>query len=358
MLYATPNPHGGDRYSRKIFLDFSANINPYGTPEAVKQAVLDSVGDLCHYPDPYCRELVEAISTFEGVSKEKILCGNGAAELIFSFCRSLHPRRAMLLDPCFSEYETALGSVGCEVVHFQLKKEADFRLTADFLSFLETFDGDALMLCNPNNPTGQIISREMLEEILKACGQKGILLFIDECFLDLTDGGAGITMKPYLDTHKNLFLLKAFTKSYGMAGLRLGYCLSGNAPLLQAMGRSTQPWNVSIPAQKAGVAALKQTAFLEKAKRTIREQREALIGGLRALGLEVIDSHTNYILFYSARELRTPLLDRGIQIRSCANYPGLEAGWYRIAVKLPEENKTLLAALKEILEGTPWQGTL
>lgn len=115
------------------------------------------------------------------------------------------------------------------------------------------------------------------------------------------------------------------------------------------MGQTVQPWNVSVPAQKAGVAALKQTAFLEKAKQTIREQRTALTGGLRELGLRVIGSHTNYILFYSDRELRGPLLEKGIQIRSCANYPGLEAGWYRIAVKLPRENETLLAALKEIL---------
>ena len=355
MLYSTPNPHGGDLYSRKIFLDFSANINPYGTPEAVKQAVIDSVNDLRHYPDPYCRELVAAISEFEGVGKEKILCGNGAAELIFSFCRCLNPKKTLILDPCFSEYETALKSIGCEVIHFRLQKETDFQLKMNFLLFLETFDGDTLMLCNPNNPTGQTISREMLEEILRVCEKKGISLFVDECFLDLTDGGERLTLKPYLDTYKNLFLLKAFTKSYGMAGLRLGYCLCGNAGLLQAMGQTTQPWNVSIPAQKAGVAALKQTAFLEKAKRTIREQREVLNQGLRELGLRVVDSHTNYILFYSERELREPLLEKGIQIRSCANYSGLEAGWYRIAVKLPEENEILLAALKELLEGTPWQ---
>lgn len=349
MLYSTPNPHGGDLYSRKICLDFSANINPYGTPEAVKQAVIDSVSDLRHYPDPYCRELVTAISEFEGVGKEKVLCGNGAAELIFSFCRSLGPKKALILDPCFSEYETALRASQCEVAHFSLKKETDFQLKRDFFPFLEGFDGDALMLCNPNNPTGQIISREMLEEILTTCERRKMFLFIDECFLDLTDGGDCLTMKPYLQTHQNLFLLKAFTKSYGMAGLRLGYCLCGNASLLRTMGQTVQPWNVSVPAQKAGVAALKQTAFLEKAKQTIREQRAALTGGLRELGLRVIGSHTNYILFYSDRELREPLLEKGIQIRSCANYPGLEAGWYRIAVKLPRENETLLAALKEIL---------
>lgn len=350
MLYATPNPHGGDLYSRKILLDFSANINPYGTPEAVKQAVKDSVLDLCHYPDPYCRELVTAISSFEQVEKETILCGNGAAELIFSFCKSLSPSKALILDPCFSEYETALRSIGCEISHYGLKKEDSFRLTEEFLPFLEAFDGDLLMLCNPNNPTGQVISREMMKAVLDICTQKGIFLFIDECFLDLTDGGEDMTMKPCLRS-QNLFLLKAFTKSYGMAGLRLGYCLCGNSALLKKMGETVQPWNVSIPAQKAGIAALQQGAFLKRAKDTIRQERAVLTSGLRALGLTVIDSHTNYILFYSARPLQEPLLEKGIQIRSCANYHGLTQGWYRIAVKLPEENQVLLDALNKIMEG-------
>ena len=350
MLYSTQNPHGGDLYSRKLLLDFSANINPYGTPQAVQEAVRKSVSELCHYPDPYCRELVGAISDFEGVAKEKILCGNGAAELIFSFCRSLHPRKTLILDPCFSEYETALRSVSCAVSHYALEEAADFRLTEAFLPALRAFDGDTLMLCNPNNPTGQVTSREMMERILAMCAEKGIFLFIDECFLDLTDGGENLSMKPFLE-NQGLFLLKAFTKSYGMAGVRLGYCLCGNAGLLKAMGQTTQPWNVSIPAQRAGIAALQQTAFLEKARKTIREERIFLTQALRALGLQVVDSRTNYILFHSEKELRELLLEKGIQIRSCANYPGLREGWYRIAVKLPEENRIFIRALKEILEG-------
>lgn len=349
MLYNIPNPHGGEVYSKAVEIDFSANINPLGTPEAVKEAVRDSLPLLSQYPDPYCRALVGAIAEFEGVPAERVLCGNGAAELIFSLCAALGPKRALLPVPSFSEYRTALEAAGCETEFYFMEQSEDFALTERFLPVLEGFGGDMLLLCNPNNPTGQVIDPVLLEEIRDICARKGIFLFIDECFLDLTDGGECLTMKPYLEAHHNLFLLKAFTKSYGMAGLRLGYCLCGNASLLQAMGQTVQPWNVSIPAQKAGVAALKQTAFLEKAKQTIREQREALTGGLRDLGLRAIGSHTNYILFYSDRELREPLLEKGIQIRSCANYPGLDTGWYRIAVKLPRENETLLAALKEIL---------
>lgn len=348
MLYETPNPHGGEVYARKIDLDFSANINPYGTPQAVKDAVAGSVEALRCYPDPYCRRLVSAIADFEKVPEKQVFCGNGAAELIFSCCMALRPKKAMVLSPCFSEYETALKVFGTETAHYLLNRQDNFALTEAFLSVLEGFDGEMLMLCNPNNPTGQVIGRPLMEKILDICRRRGIFLFIDECFLDLTQGGEAFSMKPFLGSTENLLLLKAFTKSYGMAGLRLGYCLTGNENLLKTMGRQVQPWNVSVPAQNAGVAALSQVDFLKKANDCIHTQRPILAAGLEELGFDVIPSRTNYILFHADRELREPLLEMGIQIRSCANYIGLGQGWYRVAVKLPEENQRLLEAMERI----------
>ena len=348
MLYDTQNPHGGDLYSREILLDFSANINPYGTPQAVKDAVAGSVESLRCYPDPYCRKLVRAIADFEGVAPSRVFCGNGAAELIFSCCMALCPQKALVLSPCFSEYETALKVFGAQVEHYLLKEQEDFALTEAFLPVLRSFDGEMLMLCNPNNPTGQVTDRPLMEKILEICREKGIFLFIDECFLDLTLGGGDISMKPFLEDYDGLFLLKAFTKSYGMAGLRLGYCLSSNQQLLKTMGSQTQPWNVSIPAQAAGIAALGETEFVKAANALIHTQRPRMEQALKNLGFRVIPSRTNYILFYSSTELREPLLNKGIQIRSCANYPGLGEGWYRVAVKLPEENGRLLEALGEV----------
>ena len=348
MLYDTQNPHGGDLYSRKILLDFSANINPYGTPQAVKEAVAESVESLRCYPDPYCRKLVRAIADFEKVAANRVFCGNGAAELIFSCCMALRPQKALVLSPCFSEYETALKVFGAKVDHYLLKEQEDFALTEDFLPVLNRFDGEMLMLCNPNNPTGQVTDRPLMEKILEICQKKGIFLFIDECFLDLTQGGEDISMKPFLEEYRGLFLLKAFTKSYGMAGLRLGYCLSSNQQLLKTMGSQTQPWNVSIPAQAAGIAALGETEFVKAANSLIHTQRLQMEQALKNLGFRVIPSRTNYILFYSQTELREPLLNKGIQIRSCANYPGLGEGWYRVAVKLPEENRQLMEALGEV----------
>lgn len=349
MLFQTTNPHGGEVYSHPVEIDFSANINPYGTPEAVLNAVQEALPLLSQYPDPYCRKLCTAISEFEHVPQDCILCGNGAADLIFSLCTALKPKKAMVLAPCFSEYETALNAIGCEVVHYMLRQEDQFALTDAFLQTLSHWDGQLLMLCNPNNPTGQILPRPLLDRICDICAEKRIFLFVDECFLDLTEGGESLTLKDRLD--ENLFLLKAFTKSYGMAGLRLGYCLCGNQTLLRAMGAATQAWNVSIPAQAAGIAALQQTAFLARANALIRQQRPIMAQAMEQLGMTVIPSKTNYLLFHSETELRAPLLERGIQIRSCANYHGLSLGWYRVAVKLPEQNRKLLHTMEEILNG-------
>lgn len=348
MLYDLENPHGGDLYSAPVSLDFSANINPLGTPPAVREAVQRAAALLHQYPDPFCRELVGAIARYEQVPREQILCGNGAAELIFSYCNAQGPRKACVLAPTFSEYETALTACGCETVHYDLQEADDFALTDRFLPWLRQFPGDLLMLCNPNNPTGQVIAPALLEAICLICQEKGIQLFVDECFLDLTQGREGLSLKNRLTSHKNLLLLKAFTKSYGMAGARLGYCLSGNPDLLRAMAASAQPWNVSILAQQAGIAALEQQDFLRRARDMIQAQRPILSQALQDLGFRVIPSRVNYILFFSPKPLKHLLLAQGIQIRSCANYRGLDTGWYRIAVKRPEENQRLIQALKEI----------
>ena len=351
MLYNIPNPHGGEVYSKAVEIDFSANINPLGTPEAVKEAVRDSLPLLSQYPDPYCRALVGAIAGFEGVPAERVLCGNGAAELIFSLCAALGPKRALLPVPSFSEYRTALEAAGCETEFYFMEQSEDFALTERFLPVLEGFGGDMLLLCNPNNPTGQVIDPALLEEIRDICVRKGIFLFIDECFLDLTQGGEGLSLARRLRDGERTLLLKAFTKSYGMAGLRLGYCLCASPALLTEMGRATQAWNVSLPAQAAGVAALGQREFLDRARAIIHTQRPLLATGLEALGLTVIPSRANFLLFFSPRPLGEALLERGLQIRDCANYPGLGPGWYRTAVRLPEQNKRLLDAIKEILNG-------
>lgn len=347
MLYESKNPHGGDRGGRNIKLDFSVNTNPLGPPEAVRRAVVESADLLDQYPDPHCRALVKALSAHEGVAQRHILCGSGAAELIYAYCAAAKPRRALELAPTFSEYASALEAAGCPVERWRLRAEDGFALKEDFLAQLAAGDWDAVFLCNPNNPTGRPIDPALLEEICRLCRRRGVRLFLDECFLDLSEGGQ--SMKRLLEDVPELFLLRAFTKTYAMAALRLGYCLSADRALLAAMSRAVQPWNVSIPAQLAGAAALGEEGYLERARQLIREERAYLAAELEKSGLAPCPSQANYLLFYSARALREPLLEKGILIRDCSNYQGLGPGWYRVAVRTHEENRALLEALREII---------
>ena len=349
MLYQANNPHGGDVYGRPVTLDVSVNTNPLGPPPGVVRAVVDAAQLLDRYPDPHCRRLVAALADREGVPEEAILCGAGAAELIFSFCAALRPRTALELAPTFSEYAAALAAAGCRVERCALEEEQGFALTEKLLEELERKSCEVVFLCNPNNPTGRLIPPALLESILALCERRGGWLFVDECFLELSDGGRGTSLAPLLRPGRRLFLLRAFTKSYAMAGLRLGYCLCGEGALLERMGRQTQPWNVSVPAQAAGLAALGEEAYLRESRALIQSERRYLREGLEALGLTVCSSQANYLLVKSPAELSGPLLDRGILIRDCANYRGLGPGWYRTAVRRREENRTLLKALGEIL---------
>lgn len=344
--------HGGDwaGYAMEygtLPLDFSANTSPLGLPGGVKAAVIDSLDYADRYPDPRCRALTAKLAARYQVSPESILCGNGAADLIDRLALALRPENALVTAPTFGEYAVALERVGCEVRAFPLRQENQFQLTVDFLDWI-TPETDLVFLCEPNNPTGVTTPRPLLERVLERCREAGALLVVDECFGDFLDRPEEHTMEPRLEEH--LLILKAFTKFYAMAGLRLGYCLSGNRALLEAMAQAGQPWPVSTPAQAAGVAALEETGYPRKLRALIQEQRPWLTEQLTALGCSVVPGEANYLLFFCpVPELETKLRLRGVLIRNCANYPGLCPGWYRVAVRTGPENQRLVTALSEVI---------
>lgn len=356
MLYQTPNPHGGDIYTDEIRLDFSSSINPLGTPPAVLQALRDAVSLSVHYPDPYCRKAVAAISAYEGVPEGSILLGNGAAELIYAFCNAAATRKALIPVPAFSEYESALRNCGSGIIYHKLDPEKDFLPDETLLQAIQANSPDAVFLCHPNNPTGRLIPTELLAEIVNLCENSGIRLFLDACFLDLT--GSTTDLNSLLADHPHFFILKAFTKSFGLPGVRIGYCLSADHELLSAMARSVQPWNVSVFAQAAIPAALQETGFLAEAVRLIESEREYLSRSLTAFGFSVCPSDANFILFRAPQGLDTALREERIAIRNCANFPGLGPGWYRTSVRIHEENEVLISSIREITgKGVSWQKT-
>lgn len=349
--------HGGDIYSQNIKMDFSANINPLGLPEGVKEA-LHSALSRCHrYPDSRCRSLVEELSLYHSLPKEWIICGNGGADLIFSLVFAQKPRRAVIPAPSFSEYSQALQAAGCRITYFDLLPEDAFSLDADrFCSFLKgtgNLEGGMVFLCNPNNPTGLTVNRDEVRRIGQVCREKRAILAVDECFCELTKEPEKISGTSWLAENPWLFILKAFTKSYAMAGLRLGYGLCSNTELLEKINQVRQPWSVSLLSQEAGKAALGEREYRERTRRLIPIEREFLKEGLKRLGFQVWDSKANYLFFLDKErnggELYRLLKERGVLIRCCENYRGLTGQHYRICVKTREENQEFLEIIKTIL---------
>ncbi len=344
--------HGGDIYRHQHVTDFSANMNFRGMPESVKKAAQEAVPLCGNYPDPSCHALREAIAEREGTTARQVICGNGAAELIFSLALAKKPRRALLLAPTFYEYEQALRVVDCAIERYYLKESEQFALKEDILERICP-GVDVLFLCNPNNPTGALISPRLLSQILAQCICCRTLLVVDECFLDFVEEQAACSMKQYLPDCRGLFVLKAFTKLYAMAGLRLGYGLCSDETLLANMQKVRQPWSVSIPAQQAGIAAAAEVEFAEESRRLIGAEREFMRRELMRLGYPVKGSRANYLFFKGPVWLFEACLRAGFLIRDCGNYEGLVPGWYRIAVRGREENQALLKVLKR--EGTAFQ---
>lgn len=345
--------HGGDWAGYRAefgcdALDFSANVSPLGLPAGVAAAITNALPTADRYPDPLCRELRAALAGAEGVPADWILCGNGAADLIFRLALAVRPRRALLPAPTFAEYEAALQTVGCAVQRVFLREENEFAVTEEFIDAV-TPETDIVFLCQPNNPTGQVTPPALVERLVRRCAECGAVLVVDECFLDFLPDRDAWTAKQLLRAAPQLIILKAFTKLYAMAGVRLGYALCGDATLLEKMRGAGQPWAVSSLAQAAGLAALQETAYAGAVRALIAEQRPRMAAGLRALGLRVMDGQANYLLFRATPDFGEKLRRRGAVVRSCANYPGLDAAWYRTAVRTAEENTRLLQIMGEIL---------
>lgn len=337
--------HGGDVYAHPGVIDFSASLNPLGMPRAAREALLASVDACESYPDSHARGLVSALAGFEQVDEAWVVPCAGATDAIERICMVVRPRQALVFAPCYSGYEQALAHLGTEPRVMPLSERDGFALDRDAAAAIEQ-GVDLVFLANPNNPTGRCLDRATLEALLARAADVGAVVALDECFVDLSDG---LGSNDLLATHHHLVIVKAFTKSFCLAGLRLGYALCADAALADSLRRAGQTWAVSVPAQVAGVACAGEGSHLERSRALVRRERGQLAQSLGSLDLRVVPSDANYLLFCGPVGLGRALLAQGVMVRSCDNFVGLGPGWYRVAIRTPELNDLLLAVLKEVL---------
>lgn len=339
--------HGGDIYRNRVQLDFSVNINPFGMPETVKEALENAVGDAVRYPDICAEQLTAAISAWTNVPKEQLVCGNGASELFMAVVHALHPKKILIPVPSFYGYEKAAKAAGCELSFYELSKENEYALEEGILEKL-TEEVDLLFLANPNNPVGNLIEPSLLTGIAKRCRKQNITLVLDECFIAFTGTQKMDSFCVRMMEYPNVIIIQAFTKLFAIPGVRLGYLMCGNRETAAQIREQLPEWNLSVFAQKAGTAACNETEYVKTSVDFICKEREWLKEKLEKQNIYVYPSKANYLLLKTKLPLYDGLLKRGILIRDCSDFRGLGREYYRVAVKNREENEELLKAIEEI----------
>ena len=355
--------HGGDVRAASLefgialeeLLDFSANINPLGFPEEVRQSVSAHLKQISQYPDPLCTELREALAARHGLDVRKILMGNGSCALIHRIVEAIRPARTLICAPAFGEYAAAARRFGAGIKLFPAREAEEFALNGNRVA--EALDGVALVfLCNPNNPTGQALAQADVLRLAEQCRRRGIALVVDEAFVEFTDDPKRFSVLKASRDFENLLVLRSFTKLYGCPGLRLGY-LVGAPEVIEKIARCQEPWAVSTLAQAAGIAALPCEKFRERTRRLIHSERAFLFQRLsRMAGIRPFPSEVNFLLIQierpdlDAATLRCRLGKEGILIRDASSFDGLDNRFFRIAVRTREENERLLRVLEETLK--------
>ncbi|MEG0006363.1 MAG: threonine-phosphate decarboxylase, partial [Clostridium sp.] len=312
--------------------------------------IVQGICKVDRYPDITYRDLVNAISNYEDTSSEYILLGNGAGEVIFNIVRALMPRKGVLFAPSFSEYGDALSSVGCRSFYYSYGK--DFSNVEGIVDYID-YDVDIVFLCNPNNPTGVLSSRDVLVKVAKRCKEVGAVLVIDESFLDFVENKWKISMIGLVKEYENIFVVKSLTKFYAFPGIRIGYGVTSNPDYINRYRGVCPPWNVNTLAMVGAIAALGETEYARESVAYVKSEGESLYNELISInGIKVYRPSVNYIFFKCLVDidLKDELIKRGILIRDCSNYYGLDSGYYRVAVRTKMENRILINGLKEVLK--------
>lgn len=351
------NKHGGNIYEaakryglkEEEILDFSSNINPLGISKKTLKGLRDNLKHIVRYPDSNSLRLREAIGRYYSINPENILVGNGATALIHHIPRVLRPKRVLMPVPTFSEYESGCKASGAKIKYIRLEEADGFRINeTEIIKCLDNVQ--LLFLCNPNNPTGQLLPRKGVLKIVDKADKKGVTVVLDEVFIDYAERESLIKEAV---RKKNLIVLRAFTKFFAMPGLRLGY-LAANSDIINMLKEVMGSWPVNSLAQTAGEIILKDRNYIQKSIRYIEKERGHLIKGISEIdGLMPFPSSTNFILIKIKKDrLNVPMLynilaKKGILIRDCSSF-GLGGKFFRIAVKKIEENNRLLNELRNI----------
>lgn len=349
-LYDLSKKYG---FSKDEFLDFSSNINPFGTSNLAKEYVINNINMVSVYPDPEYVELKKSISSYCNCNEKNMVLGSGATELISSFIGTISPKKAVLLSPAYSEYEKELKKNNCEIIKYFSREYNNFKINpAQLIDFINEHKCDLVIICNPNNPTGFTFSKFEIETILK---NTNAFVMVDETYVEFTD--TNIYSSTHLvDKYNNLFVIRGTSKFFSTPGIRLGYGLISNEKVKNKINENLDLWNINIIASAMGEVMFTDKNYISNCVDIILKERDYLYNSLKEFkNLTVYESNGNFILCklkdknMTAHDLRERLIPKKIIIRDCESFDGLNEYFFRICVLKPEDNRYLIDSLKYIL---------
>ena len=358
-----PCVHGGEVWeiaeetglSVEDLVDFSSSINPLGPSPRALEAIKNSFDKITLYPDSNSTALREALAChFGNINKNNVIVGNGSTELIYLFAQVFLKRGdvALVAAPSFGEYANAIVKSGGKSKHLKLTHNFQIELNA----FLEEMEGlRAVFLCNPNNPTSMLIPDNTLREIIEKALEEEVVVLLDEDFIEFVEDEKRHSLVNRISKYPNVFVLRTFTKFYGLTGLRVGYGIA-DEETIEVFSKAKMPWNVNSLAQAAARAAM---ADKEHSRRTIelmKEEKKFLSNELSRIdGFHVFPADTNFILVdvrktgFRASQLREKMIRHGLLVRDCSSFIGLDTFYVRVAVRTRKENERLLDAFRKVL---------
>lgn len=335
---------------------YNSNLNPMGVPESVKKALSENLGGIIRYPSEYYGDLKKSISLYSGADEENIVLGNGLSDMLRLYCSLIIPQKALILSPTATEYERVLSIYGCEVSYYELDEEKDYVLDIkDFVSKLDS-SYDMIILGNPNNPTSQIIGREDMELIAEVCKELEIFLIIDEMYIEFTEDYEKLTSTPLVKEFDNIAVLRSVSKFFAVPGLRLSYSIISNPSHLEMISITVAPNKISTLTAAACTAMFKDKKYIEESRSQIHTERNLIFSAMNTnKNVKLFKPYANFMLVkilkddLSAQAIEEHCRTKGIIIRNCSNFHGLDNKYIRFCFMKPKQNDLLVNTILELL---------
>ena len=334
---------------KEDIISFAANVNPLGESGKLKTALFERIDAITKYPDREYSSLRKAIGSYCKCNYEHILVGNGCTELISLFIQITSPKETLLLGPTYSEYERDLKINGSDIKYYFLKEDNNFEIDIDDFTASVHPSTDLVIICNPNNPTGSIITPDKLERLLMHCQKTNTYVMIDETYIEFVPDVDELSAIPLTDKFDNLIILRGTSKFFATPGLRLGYAITGNDHILKEINTNKNPWMINSLAVVAGETMFIDEEYINKTRNLILSEKIRVKEMIEKSGrFKIYPSYSNFYLLkildknIDAHMLFEKAIRQNMMIRDCSTFPGLEDRFIRFCIMKPDDNTRLI----------------